>query len=231
LAREAEDDVMKFKLLIALVLCTIPALAQAQVPYNCPGCVLGLYDQPQMLTNYGTVTPMVQKDIYIGFKPGPELPGLVVIELSVSGMRQAEDGILLLNVEGVTSPLPNVVLGSLLAPADTSAASVQTGGIDIAWQRCVAAPASLVKVTFVTMAPISNKVFRVMHRFPPSNPLYGLAGPAVVGCDAPNYSAWRVQGGCYIANWDGTTPVNCQVNDVPVAASPATWGTVKGMYR
>ena len=217
--------------LVVLAALAIPALGQAQGIYDCPGCVLGLYDQPQMLTNYGTVTPMVAKDIYIGFKPGPGLPGLVVIEFSVSGMRQAEDGILFLSVEGITSPLPSVVLGSLLAPADTSATSVQTGGMDMAWSNCVSGPSSLAKVTFVTLAPISNKVFRVMHRFPPSNPHYGKAKPVVVGCDAPTYSAWRVLGGCYIANWDGTTPVNCQLIDVPVASTPATWGSVKGLYR
>ena len=185
----------------------------------------------QILTNYGTVTPFVPKDIYIGFKPGPGLPGLVVIEFSVSGIRQAEDGILVTSVEGLTSPLPNVILGSLQAPADTAATSVQTGGMDIAWASCITGPRSLVKFTILTFAPLSNKVFRVMHRFPPTNPQYGNTNPIAIACDAPTFSPWRVLGGCYIANWDGTTPVNCQLIDVPVASTPATWGSVKGMYR
>jgi hypothetical protein len=224
---------MKSLLFVVLALLAVPALGQQPPPWihDCAGCVLGLYDQPEMLTNYGTVTPLVPKDLYIGFKPGPEFPGLTGIEFSVSGLRQAEDGILVTAVEGITSPPPTIILGSLPAPADTAATSVQTGGMNIAWAYCITGPRGLGKFTILTFSPLSNKVFRVMHRFPTTNPWYGLTKPVAIGCDAPTYSAWRVLGGCYIANWDGTTPVNCQLTDIPVAATPATWGSVKGMYR
>jgi hypothetical protein len=217
---------------VLLAALAVPALAQAQsgVP-SCPDCILGLYDQPAMVTNYGTIAPNTIKEIYLGMQFGAGESSLAGIEFSIAGIRQVEDGVLLLGWEGVSTPLPAISLGTIPAPADTAATSAQTGGIDIAWASCVVGNQALLKITLLSMAPLSNKVFRVMHRFPPSNPMYGFAHPMLARCDSPVFTAVRAHGGCYIANWDGTTAVNCALVDVPVATTRATWGSVKGMYR
>ena len=70
-----------------------------------------------------------------------------------------EDGILVTATEGVTPIAPNVMLGSVQAPADTSATSTQSGGMNVAWAACVGGTKlALLKVTILTFSPITDKV-------------------------------------------------------------------------
>jgi hypothetical protein len=206
--------------LIALLSLTLPAPARSGVgPDYCRDCVLGLFDQPQMLTNFGDITPGVPKDLYLGIRLTPAVQGLVVIEFSVAGVRLAEDGILIVTVEGVTNPLPNILLGTVPAPADTSASSNQVGGMAVAWPSCIVGSQALLRIQILTFAPIPNgKRLLVMHRFPPTNPNFGLAHPAIALCDAPIYTPLLVRGGDYILN-----PV--------IQVEGKTWSGVKDLYR
>jgi hypothetical protein len=205
-------------LVVITLLGLIPTAPARGVDY-CRDCVLGLFDQPQLLTNFGDITPGVLKDLYLGIRFTPGVLGLQGIELSVAGVRWPEDGILITNVEGVTNPLPLVILGTLPAPADTSASSVGTGGMNVAWNACMFGTRALLRITLLTFAPVpNNKRLRVMHRFPPSNPAFGLAHPVITLCDEPNFTPLLVTGGDYILN-----PV--------IRVEGETWSRVKEFYR
>jgi hypothetical protein len=204
----------------------LPALAWAQ-PAECPTCELGIWDGADLNTNCGTVTPLVAKDLYIGLNlTGAEI-GITGLEFSISNLRQAEDGILVTATDGITEVPPNIILGSVVAPADTSATSTQTGGINVNWPSCVSGTKlPLLKVTILTFSPITDKVFTVMHRFPPTNPTFGLLGPVAIRCNAPEFTAVKISGGYYVANPSASPPRICKV-----AVLPETWSTVKGLYR
>ena len=76
-------------------------------------------------------------------------------------------------------------------------------------------------VVWMAPTPPSNLVLQVQHRYPPSNPLYGLAGPVFTDCTTtmPDmFIAVRIAGGSYVLN-----PV--------VQVDRATWGNIKGLYR
>jgi hypothetical protein len=217
-------------LVVTVMSAGLGTSAASSIPV-CSECTVGLFDQLEMLTNYGTFAPNTIKSIYLGVHFGGGYSELAGLELSIAGLRQVEDGITIIGWEGVSTPPPILFLGPLPAPADTSAASHENGGMNIAWHECVRGNQVLLRINLLTFSAFSNKVFRVMHRFPTSNPLYTQAGPTFIQCDEPFFSAVGARGGCYIANWDGVTPPNCQFVDVPVGVTPATWGSVKGLYR
>ncbi len=186
---------------------------------NCFGCVLGIWDDAALTSQTGTMAAFTAKDIYLGIKYAGAFDGLTGIELSISGIRQTEDGIL---VTSVTPLVPaSVVLGGPIAPADTSATSSETGGMNIAWASCLTGDQALVKITLLTFSTITNKVLEVKHKYPPSNPEWHT--PIFVQCDAPTYTATRVTGGCFGLNFTGTLPC-AAVNQPPVcdAGGPYT---------
>ena len=218
---------MRKMLLLAFSLMLLPVLALAQTPVDCPTCELGIYDGADLNTNCGTVTPLTPKDLYLGINLSATEAGVTGIEFSIANMRQTEDGILVTATEGITSTPPNVLLGSVQAPADTSATSSLTGGMNVAWPSCVAGiKLPLLKVTILTFSSIADKVFTVMHKFPPSSPNFGLLGPVAIRCDGPVFTAVKISGGYYVANPSASPPKACRV-----AVAPQTWGSVKGLYR
>jgi hypothetical protein len=128
--------------------------------------------------------------------------------------------------------MPSVTLGpGLQAPADSSQGSSAVGGQTIAWAGCQTPDVgdsylNLARITFQVFAPISNKVFTIMHKFPPSNVNYNFQ-PVLVRCDAPNFTSLKVSSSCYVANWDGSTALPCEQK---TAVVPLTWGAVKQLY-
>lgn len=222
----------KLMLLIVVGSLALPATGWAQDPIFCADCKIGLYDEPEMINNTGAVSAGVPKEIYVGVRLPETETGVTVIEFSVAGMRQIEDGILVISTEGMTDPLPNIILGSVPAPADTTIAGDPNAanGVDIAWASCISVSGSrvLAKITFLSFSPVTNKVFKVLRRYPPTNPLWPW--PLFARCDAPVYTLVGVNGGCYIAGWDGTTdPVNlCQVE---TAVEENTWSGMKQLFR
>ena len=170
-----------------------------------------------MTQNFGSIVPFTVKDIYLGIKYGAGETGLTGIEFSISGW---DPQVLWLQpVESVTSPAANIMLNSPIAPVDTT----QTGGMNVAWPSCIVGSQALLRFTVVWMNPVPpmNLVLQVRHRYPPSNPQFGLAGPVLVDCALPppeGYIAVRIAGGSYVLN-----PV--------VQTEGKTWGKVKGLYR
>jgi hypothetical protein len=160
--------------------------------------------------------------------------GLTTVEFSIQGMRQADDQILITEVAGVTNPPPNIFLGDIHGPVDTTqTANCTTAapcGISIAWPQCIPGPGNvaLLRISFITFANLSNKVFTVLRRYPPVNPLY----PFILfnRCDE-FFTKVITPGGCYVSGWDGTTnPVNgCQIRSP--AVDEATWSGMKQLFR
>lgn len=209
--------------LALLILMMAPTSALAQIG-NCPDCILGLYDDTSFASNFGVSAPFVAKDIYLSIDLAAPETGVTGIEFSVAGITGSP-----LLVIGVTPLIPApVVLGSLAAPADTSATSVGTGGMNIAWPTCLAGDRALVKVTLFHPVPVVNQVLRVMHRFPTTNILYNKR-PVLVRCDAPTFTAVRINGGCYVLNPNGDPGTPCPIG--PVAVEGRTWTGVKQLFR
>jgi hypothetical protein len=209
-----------------MFLASIPPSAEAQI-LNCPDCVLGIYDDEARTSTFGTASPNMPKQIYLGIDYGPPLNELSGIEFSVSGMRNVEHGIFIMSVDWVNPPF--VIIGpGIQAPADTSATSMGVGGVTAAWAQCQLGSRTLARITFISFAAQVNRVFQVKRKYPPSNLQYNA--PVVTKCNDPIYTTYRVHGGCYILNWNGDPSVLACL-DGPVAVEQRAWSGVKALYR
>src|SRR5262245_47518735 len=92
-----------------------PAWAQVPPP-GCSGCLLEVFDQPEMLTNYGDIQPFSPKYLYLGIRMASPVQSLAGIEFSIAGLRQAEDHILIMSVDGMTTPPPGISAAFRLLP-------------------------------------------------------------------------------------------------------------------
>ena len=214
----------KLLLVVALGVLALPAIVLAQA--DCPDCVLGIYDGPDInnTTNCGTIAVGVPKDVYLSIRlAGGEL-GLSSIEFSVAGLT----GLLVVAQEAISPAALD--LGVLQAPADTSATSTGTGRRSFAWLGCRDGSQALVRISLLALTPLSERVLKVMHGFPPSNPNYGLNGPVITRCDNPAFTAVRIKGGCYTLNpTDPSGPASCRCYSTPVEAK--TWSAMKRLYQ
>lgn len=189
---------------------------------DCFECLLGIFDDTAMTSNRGTMTPLVPKDIYVGIQFDAGFTELTGIEFSIAGIRQVPDGIFLLSTEPLV-PTP-IVIGSVPSPEDTSSTSTGTGGMNVAWSSCLVGSQALLRLTLLTLAPISNHVIEVKRRYPAPNPNFRT--PLFVQCDEPAFSKVRVMGGCYGINVSAG-PLPC---DVVVGVERTTWSQVKALY-
>ena len=209
--------------LVTLLFLLFPATAAAQI-VDCPNCILGLFDDTSLTSNFGVSVPLVAKDIYVSIDLSGAENQLTGIEFSIAGLTGTP-----LFVVGVTPIVPtSVVIGSIPAPADTSATTVGIGGIIMAWATCLTGDRALVKVSLLHTVPVSNLAFRVMHRFPTSNGNYNRH-PVLVRCDAPTFTAVRINGGCYVLNPSGDPSTPCPIGTVAVTSR--TWTGVKQLFQ
>lgn len=218
----------KLMLLTVVGLLALPAVLSAQ-PLECLDCKLGIWDEPELINNTGTISTGVPKDLYLGVRLAGSETGITGLEFSVTGLLLSS-GFLVFPVEGLTDPLPNVTLGSVPAPADTTASSSGTGGMNVAYPSCISGSGALLKITILysSATPLTNHVLKVIRKFPPSNTEFPYL--LFTRCDAPEYTKVAVPGGCYILNWDGTTdPVN--LCNVETAVEESTWSGMKQLYR
>jgi hypothetical protein len=187
---------------------------------------IGLWDDVYLKTSTGTATAMVPKTLWLGVKSPRGLQTFTGLEFSISGVREAEDGVMFLCL----APLDEdgLLIGTPVAPADTTDTSTGTGGMNLAWASCKVGNRAVLKIIILTTGEVSNKVFQVKRRYPTSNPSWKT--PVLVQCDSPAYSITRVTGGCYVLNWNGDLRVPC--TGVPVTAiESATWAGVKELFR
>jgi hypothetical protein len=214
-------------LAIATITCIGTTNALAQV--ICSECVLGLYGDIGRTWNVGVAHPNFIHSIYLGLDLAAPETGWITLEFSIHGMRPAEDGIIITNVAWLTSTQPNIIIGTINAPADTSASSAGTGGINVAWPTCVVGSQTVARIDYLFFAPLVNKVFTVKRRYPPTNPAY-LPRPLLYRCDDPNFTPAHLSTGCFILNWNGD-PAVLACLDGPVEVEPRNWSGMKALYR
>jgi hypothetical protein len=213
---------MRKLVLVAVGLLLLPSLAAAVIG-DCPTCTLALYAEPTLSTNCGVIPGLAPTDIYLGLKLSGGETGITGVEFSVTGT----EGFLSATFTPITDLAPTV-LGDFKAPTDTSATSTQTGGMNLAWGSCqLGTRLALAKISLFSLTALPDKVLKVMHKFPPSNPNYGLSGPVLTRCDAPEFTGVKMSGGYFICNASATPPLPCLVD----AIQPQTWSAMKGLYR
>ena len=189
---------------------------------DCPACTLGVYDDAALNKNFGTLTPFVAKDLYLGVQLGAGQTGVTGLEFSIVGLLSSE--VLVTAVEGVTTIAPNIVLGPPAAPADTTRNRRHERGVAELRGRFGRAAQDQPPAARSDTEPNLARDARV----PVSNPNFGFA-PILIGCDNPMYTPARVTGGWYVMNYDGpTTFPECPV---VVAVEQTTWSAVKKLYQ
>jgi len=199
---------------------------------SCPICTIGVYDDSNTRQNFGywDTSQSFFKDVFVSvdYDPASGINGLQGIELSISGLPSGPIG-----AQDQWFPDPAVRIGSdIRTPADTTGTA--EGGKNIAWDDCLADARNLGQITMISVAPVGNdRVIRVLHRFPPSNPTFPFL--LFNQCDAPLYTQTSVTGGCYVLN--PTVPCGKTVNGCtlvgcgPVAVELKTWTRIKSLYR
>jgi hypothetical protein len=216
----------KVALTILCSLLLVPSLAFAQA-IDCPECLLGLWDEVGLVNNFGAMGAGTPKDLYLGVKVPPSETGLTGVEFSIAGIRQVEDGILVLGVTPLSPTM--VVVGSAVAPADTSTTSAGTGRMNIAWPECqviTGGSLALARIQLLSFAPVVDKVFKVKRGYPTSNTASFPFNPVLVRCDIPTATTVKLREGCYIAGYSGTCPPTCCVG-----IEQQTWSGVKQLFN
>ena len=222
---------MRRTLLMAALLLGLPAVVKAGV--SCPGCTIGVYDSIHTRQNYGfwDTSQSFFKDIWVSidYDPASGISGLTGIELSISGLPSGP-----IPASDQWFPSPAAIIGSdIRTPADTTGTA--EGGKNIAWDPCLADARTLGQITMISVAPIgTDRVIRVLHRFPPQNPEFPFL--LFNQCDAPVYTQTHPTGGCYVLNPTvpcGHTVGGCLLRgpDCTVAVDLKTWSGIKRLYR
>jgi len=209
---------------LAAMLCLADVAAQQGVPQDCFGCVLGIWDEQGLISTHGMIEPNVPKDVFLGIKFADPFSALLGVEFSIAGMRFEENGIVVLDVQELI-PAPGQ-LGDLRAPADTSRTSTGRGGLTLAYSQPVFFDAALLKITILSLGPVSNHVLQVKRHYPTTNPAWNTA--VFIRPDIPYYTAVRISVGCYDLNWDGQQGTGCQGT---TGLQEATWTRVKRLYQ
>lgn len=223
---------MKTKLLaIAMLLC-VPGLSFAQTIESCPGCVLSIFDAPDLRCNYGTfeVGTFIKK-LYLGIKydPNATFDGLTTIEFSIEGLPSTPSPptFVISNSGFVVPGWTNVA-----TPSDTTA----EGGVNVAWGECQPGNMMLVEITLVIIDPVPvDTVIRIRRKYPES-PFVGVRSPVFTQCNLPLATPTTVPIGCYVMNPSVVDP-QVPIGDPPctiLCTTPvkeSTWSEIKALFR
>lgn len=199
----------RFAVLPGVLLWMLPRLSWASD--RCPDCVLGIWDDPALSRNIGEIVPGQPKDVYVGIKFAGRFDRSTGISFSITGLG----AILIAGFE----PIVPTSLGCdyVGAPTDTTLGS---GGCSVRWPGCLVGDQALVRITLLTMSPVTNVVLRVRRQYPSPDPT--APAPFFTQCNAPSYTPTGVRGGYYILNWNGDP-------GVPIDRKP--WSVVKYLFR
>lgn len=204
--------------------CLCLFLTGAASGQDCFDCLLGIYDDPALSVNRGTIVPGEPKDIYVGVKLRESDTELAGIEFSIAGL---DDGDVYLLGAVPLGPRA-LVFGTVPAPRDTTEDSEEVGGATVAWTTCPSSRQALLKLTIYAYRPVSDKILVVKRSYPTTNPAW--ASPIIVRCAPPAYPIARVSGGCYLLNWSGNIARDC-MSAMAVSVNQETWSAVKQIYR
>ncbi len=131
-------------------------LRLAAWPCRAQEAVLGIYDDSAMTQTHGVMDgPSKELWLGVGAMNPPPFDGFTGAEFSIDGLQDFS----LYTVEFLGEP--NLVLGTLAAPADTSTGS---GGINVAWPRCVPSETLIAHLTLYAATPPENQVLTVRRR-------------------------------------------------------------------
>lgn len=216
---------MRNGLLAILALLLLPAPAVAQVE-NCFDCVLGIFDDRALASCSGTVEAGIPKDIYVGirFDAAGRFTSLSGIEFSIAGL--GSDILLTWDWPG----LGYDYTGAPPAPADTSATSTGSGGMQIMWPgSCPSGSQALALFTIISFRPLADRVLQIKRRYQVA--ASGWRTPVFLQCDAPTNTPTRVSGGCYVINPSAGTRPPCDPSCTPVAVQVETWTGIRTLYR
>ena len=219
------------RLRIFIVLLTFPSLALAQGPSeDCPGCVLGIFDDQALTQNFGfwdpsTGSPLKTAWIGILYPSDSELGQLQGVELSVDGIPEGAFGGFIVLDQPVTTP----PYGDIRTPDDETSG---TGGIGVGWNHCIVGSRALIKIDMLSLSPVPNDiVLTVRRKFPPSDPL--ATRPRFSQCNTPIFTSTTVTGGCYVINptvEPGEVVGGCTLAETTSVKS-GPWSTIKRLYR
>jgi len=219
-------------LLIFVLILLIPKLARAQ-DVQCPGCVIGLFDDPGLSRNFGSWDASTEpvKSVWVGisYDPGHPSRHMTGVEFSIDGIGSSCPTVSgCFNFEGLVEPA--VTIGLTVASPDDKQDGV--GGVNIAWGHCLVDDRVFVRLDLSSVGPVPNDVvLRVTRKFPPTSPT--LPHPWFSTCDDFVFAPVTVSGGCYVIN--PTAGPGGRVEDCVLAEStpvaPPTWSLVKTLYR
>ena len=221
------------KVLLAIAILMIPVSSFAAD--ECPGCLLGIFDNETLDKNYGTWVGGngdPAKVVWVGIIYDPatieEFSGFTTVELSVSGLPTTIFGNQ--SFEGV--PSPAITLGNAIeTPLDEETG---TGGVNMAWDSCIPGDRAFIKLSLLSFDLLGDDVvFRIRRKFPPGNPSDPV--PLITKCDAPIFTAATMEAGCYVLNPTNPTPGTivdgCELKNFTNAVEGITWSTLKSLYN
>ena len=216
--------------LILPAILTIPTLLAAQ-GVQCPGCVIGVFDDPGLSRNFGSwdASTAPVKSVWVGitFDPASQLGHMTGVEFSVDGIGpfcSLESGCL--HFDGLVEP--SFTIGPTVASPDDEQGGV---GVDIAWVYCLSGDRVFARLDLSSDGPVPNDlVLRVKRKFPPGNP--ALPYPYFTTCDFI-FAPVTVSGGCYVINptaGPGGVVEGCALVET-TSTFPATWSLIKALYQ
>lgn len=168
--------------------------------------VFGIYDDEAMTQRIGSMEGSY-KVVFAGVRALEEPLEFTGLEFSIAGL-EAFDAVL---VDWPSAP--NVVVGTIAAPADTTTG---TGGVNAAWPTCQVGDRLVLRLQLLAATPPQHQVLQVRRRYPATFPYTYAYG---VICDDPCF-------GCHVRF---VTP-EYVLNPI-VGVEAWGWGAVKGLYR
>lgn len=221
------------RLRVFIVLLTFPSFALAQGPStDCPGCVLGIFDDQSLTQNFGFWDPATGsplKTVWVGilYPSDSELGHVQGIELSVDGILDSAFGGPTVTV--LDQPVTTPPHSDIRTPDDETNG---TGGISVGWTHCIVGSRALIKIDMLSLSPVPNDiVLTVRRKFPPSNPM--ATSPLLSQCNTPIFTSTTVTGGCYVINptvEPGEVVGGCTLAE-PTSVKSRPWSTIKRLYR
>lgn len=139
------------QLWVALWLVLVSMPRQLRATDSCFECVLGIWDDPALSSNLGSIVAGQPKDIYVGIKFAGGFNEISGISFSVAGLRSE---LLVIAMEPIVPTFDR--LQPIAAPADTSVDSRGIGGADWAWNQCLVGNQALLRVTLLASSTPTN---------------------------------------------------------------------------
>ncbi len=190
---------MKLRVLIPTLLLSLTLAASMASAQS-----IGLFGDPSGASCNLVVNPGVAGTGFLIAIPGGPVTGITGAEFRVAGLPGGWFAI------STPNPASNLSLGDPF-----------TTGANIAFPTCQAGgPVTLYTVTLIATSVVTDGLFEVVAKTPPSNPNFDC--PLVTLCDAPAFTKVCVGGGAAFLN---------SSNECTVAVEETSWSRLKALYN